>query len=207
MKTILVALLLVVNFAVSAKFYKGTILLMDGNSKNGYIELPGYPDDKKIKFRNEERGKTEKIEIDLVKSFEIVNDENSLIKYITIYLATPKLFTKYQYKIENHKSWVEVIKEGKINLYSANYAYNSGAKTGGGSSIFIQKENEEYACYLDSIFGGLNFTLGSFANLKKNLGNIFENDCPKLIELLTKQDTKKNGYEYILELYDKNCGK
>lgn len=207
MKTIAVALLLLVNFTVSAKFYKGTILLMDGSSKNGYIDLPDYPDDKKLKFREEENGKTEKIEIDLVKSFDIVNDENDTVKYITICLAEPKAFTKNQYKIDNHKSWVKVVKEDKINIYAAYYAYSPGSKTGGGSSIYIQKVNAEYACYLDSSFGGLTFTMGAFANLKRNLENIFENDCPKLAQLLTKEDMKKKGYEYIIELYDKNCGK
>ena len=207
MKTIAVVLLLVVNFTVSAKFYRGTILFTDGNSKNGYIELPDYPDDKKIKFREEERGKTEKIEIDLIKSFEIINDNNSSVKYITIYLAEPKAFAKNQYKIDNHKSWVKVVKEGKINLYSAYYSYSLGVKTGGGSSTYIQKENMEYACYLDSSFGGLNCTIGAFANLKRNLENIFEKDCPKLAQLVNKEDMKKKGYEYIVVLYDTNCDK
>lgn len=162
---------------------------------------------KKLNSEPKKKEKQKKIEIDLVKSFEIINDNNSTVKYITIYLAEPKAFTKNQYKIDNHKSWVKVIKEGKINLYSAYYSYSPGTKTGGGSSIYIQKENEEYACYLDSSFGGLNFTIGAFGNLKRNLGNIFEKDCPKLIELITKEDLNKKGYEYLVELYDKNCGK
>lgn len=205
MKTITVALLLLVNFSVSAKFYKGTILLMDGNSKNGYVELPDYPDDKKIKFREEEKGKTEKIEIDLVKSFEIVNDKNSTVKYITVYLAETKPFTKYQHKLDDHKSWVKVVKEGKINLYSASAVYSTG--TGGGTSTYIQKENDNYAYYIASGYGGFNISMNGFSVLKNYLGSIFEKDYPKLVQLINKKDINKNGYEYIIELYDKNCGK
>lgn len=207
MKTITIALLLLVNFTVSAKFYKGTILLMDGNSKNGYIELPDYPDDKKIKFREEEKGKTEKIEIEIVKSFEIVNDKNSTVKYITIYLAEPKPFTKNQHKLDDHKSWVKVVKEGKINLYSASAVYSPGSGTGGVTSTYIQKENDKYAYFIADGYGGFNINMNGFSVLKKYLGSIFEKDCPKLAQLLNKDDMKKKGYEYILELYDKNCEK
>ena len=207
MKTITVALLLLVNFTVSAKFYKGTILFMDGNSKNGYIELPDYPDDKKIKFREEERGKTEKIEIDVVKSFEIINDKNSTVKYITIYLAEPKPFTKNQHKLDDHKSWVKVVKEGKINLYSASAVYSPGSGTGGGTSTYIQKENDKYAYFIADGYGGFNISMNGFSVLKNYLGSVFEKDCPKLAQLLNKDDMKKKGYEYIVELYNKNCGK
>jgi hypothetical protein len=206
MRTLTIALLLLVNFTVSAKFYKGTILLMDGNTKKGGIELPDYPDDKKLKFRNDEEGKKEKIEIDLVKSFEILNDKNILVKYITIYLAEPKPFTKNQYKLDDHKSWVKVVKEGKINLYTAYSVYNPGTKTGGDSSTYIQKENDKYAYYIASGYGGFNINMNGFSTLKKYLGSIFEKDCPNLVQLIKKEEMNKKGYEYIVELYEKNCG-
>lgn len=206
MKTITVALLLLVNFNVSAKFYKGTILLMDGNSKNGYIELPDYPDDKKLKFREEERGETEKIEIDLVKSFEIVNDKNINIKFITIYLAGMRLKISLRY-FDNQKSWVKVVKEGKINLYSASSVYTPHIG-GGVTYTYIQKENDnKYAYFIASDEGGSNEISSGISLLKKSIGKVFENDCPKLAQLINKEDIKKNGLEYIIELYDKNCGK
>lgn len=206
MRTLTVALLLLVNFTVSAKFYKGTIFLMDGSSKKGAIELPDYPDDKKLKFRNEEDGKKEKIEIDLVKSFEILNDKNSIVKYITIYLAEPKPFTKAQFKIDDHKSWVKVVKEGKINLYSAYTVYSPASGTGGGSSTYIQKENDQYAYYIASDYGGFTINMNAFSTLKKLIESIFEKDCPNLVQLLKKEEMNKKGYEYIIELYEKNCG-
>lgn len=205
--TLTVVLLLLVNFTVSAKFYKGTVLLMDGNSKKGLIVLPEYPDDKKLKFKNEETGKTEKIEIDLVKSFEILNDKNISIKYITIYLAEPKPFTKSQHKLDNHKSWVKVLKEGKIKLYSASAIYSSGSGTGGGTSTYIQKENDKYAYFIADGYGGYNINMNGFSVLRNYLGSIFEKECPKLVDLITKEDINKKGYEYIIELYEKNCGK
>jgi hypothetical protein len=53
---------------LSAKFYKGKITFNDGTSKNGFIELPEYPDDAKINLKNEENGKTEKYKIDDVSN-------------------------------------------------------------------------------------------------------------------------------------------
>jgi len=205
MKT-LVALLLLVNFSMSAKFYKGTVLLMTGISKNGYIELPDYPDDKKLKFRNDENGKTEKLEIDLVKSFEILNSKNETIKFTTIYLADPKPFTKSKFTLDTKKSWVKVIKEGKISLYSASSEYSPGTGTGGVTSTYVQKENDDYAYFIADGYGGFNINMNGYSVLKNYLGSIFEKDCPKLVESLNKDDIKKNGFVYIIDLYEKNCG-
>lgn len=206
-RTLAIVFLLIVNFTFSAKFYKGTILLVDGNIINGYIELPEYPDDKKLKFRNEEKGKTEKIEIDLVSSFEILNDKKVTIKYLTIYLAEPKPFTKSEHKFDNHKSWVKVVKEGKICLYTASAVYSPGSGTGGFTSSYIKKENDKYAYFIADGNGGFNINMNGFSVLKKYLGSIFKKDCPKLVDLITNEDMNKKGYEYIIELYEKNCGK
>ena len=51
MKKNLLLLLIMLPLIASAKFYKAKIIFNDGNSKNGFIELPEYPDDSKIKFR------------------------------------------------------------------------------------------------------------------------------------------------------------
>jgi len=49
--------------------------------------------------------------------------------------------------------------------------------------------------------------MNGFSNLKSIIKSYFEEDCPKLNELMTKEDLKKSGYAYIVDLYEQNCGK
>jgi hypothetical protein len=39
------------------------------------------------------------------------------------------------------------------------------------------------------------------------IGIIFKKDCPKLADLIVKDDLKKNGFTQIVYLYEQNCGK
>lgn len=211
----IVLLFVLVPFVSFAKFYKGTVTMNDGSFKKGFIEMPDYPDDAKLKFRTEERGSTEKLEIETVKEFEIVNDKNKIVKFITIFLATPKIFTKDQFTIDKKKSWLRIEKEGKISLYSNTVAFSSGmapsggsiSGSGGGISYYIRKGTDNHAYVIDYVFGGLNFCPTCFNQMKKTISRIFEKDCPKLVDLIVKDDIKKNGYGRIVELYEQNCGK
>lgn len=202
-------------FLSFAKFYKGTVTMNDDSVKKGFIELPEYPDDAKLKFRTEEKGSTEKLEIESVKGFEVLNDKNQTIKFITFYLARPKPFTNIEFKIDSKKSWVRIIKEGKISLYSTSEAYSSvmsssgGAMPGsgsGGTSYYIKKGTDNYAILIDQTIGG-SICGNCFSQMKKIVSKIFEKDCPKLADLLVKDDLKKNGYAQIVYLYEENCGK
>jgi len=192
----------------NAKFYKAVVTLNDGNLKNGFVELPDYPDDKNLKFRSEEKGKTEKLSVDLVKGFEFTNDKNEIVKYVTLYLADPKPFTNDKFKFDDKKSWLKVVKEGKINIYVATSVYSPGSGTGGFSTLHVQKENDKYAYFFaDGGSGGFNFNMNGFQTTKKYLNTIFGTDCPKLVELLNKDEFNKKGASYLIDLYEKNCGK
>lgn len=205
----LILLVFLIPFMSFAKFYKGTITMNDGSLKNGYIELPEYPDDAKIKFRTEEKGNNEKLEIDTVKGFEIINDKNEVVRYTTVFLAEPKIFTNDQFTLDKKKSWVKIIKEGKITIYSAYATYSQGSGTGGFSTCYIKKTDEDYAYFFadgGGNGGGFSINMNGFSTLKKYLGKIFEKDCPKLVDLIEKEDIKKNGLVRIVELYEQNCG-
>jgi hypothetical protein len=205
MKQIL--LLLLFPLMVSAKFHKAKLTFNDGTSKNGYIELPEYPDDAKIKFKSEEKGKTEKYSIEEVSNFEITNEKKETIKYITLKLAEQGTFNLKKIKPSNKKVWARIIKEGKISLYAGYYAYNAGTKTGGGGTYYIKRQNEDFALFLDEFGGdGLSICMNCFPNLKKTLKAYFEEICPKYPELLTKEDLKKKGMSYLVDLYEQNCG-
>jgi len=207
----LILLFVIFPFVSFAKFYKGTVTMNDDSLKKGFIELPDYPDDSKIKFRSEEKGKNEKLDIDTVKGFEIVNDNNETIEFIAIYTAHQG---SNKLNIDKKKSWVSIIKLGKINLYRT-YESGSPATMGvpgsgssGGFTYYINRPEDNFVIYIDiSIGGGFNFCGNCFSQMKKNLSRIFENDCPKFVDLIEKDDFKKNGHVRIVELYEQNCGK
>jgi hypothetical protein len=206
----LILLVFLVPLFCNAKFYSGTVTMSDNSLKKGFIEIPEFPDDTKLKYRIEEKGKTEKLEINSVKGFEITNDKNETIKFIPIYTAYQG---SNKLNIDKKKSWASIVKEGKINLYRTYTSGTSGTMgvpgsgSSGGFTYYINRPNDEYIIYIDeSDGGGLNFCGNCFTQLKKTLAKIFENDCPKLADLVDKQDLKKNGYVRIVELYEQNCG-
>ena len=210
----LILLFVLIPFVSFAKFYKGTVTMNDGSVKNGFIELPEYPDDAKLKFRTEERGSTEKLEIDNVKAFEIINGENKTIKFISSYTAYKG--NGDLIKLDKKKSWLRILKEGKISLYIASSGGSSvmspsgGSMPGsssGGAIYYIRKGTENYVFIIDQVFGGFTACGNCFSQMKKTLSRIFEKDCPKLADLIFKDDIKKNGYVRIVELYEENCGK
>ncbi|MFN7777104.1 hypothetical protein [Flavobacterium sp.] len=208
MKKNLLLLLIMLPLIASAKFYKAKIIFNDGNSKNGFIELPEYPDDSKIKFRSEEKGKTEKYDINEVNSFEITNDKNQILNYITLKLAEQGTFNLKKIKPGDKKVWARIVKEGKISIYATYYAYNPGTKTGGGGTFYIKRENEDFALYLDDFNGDeLSICMNCFSNLKKTLKAYFEEICPVFLEKLNKEEYNKKGVIYFIELYEQNCGK
>ncbi|MES2544799.1 MAG: hypothetical protein V4548_07930 [Bacteroidota bacterium] len=197
----LLLLFILIPFSALAKFYPGNIILNDGTSKKGFIEIPAY-NDAKIKFKADKKEKAESFEIGLVKSFEIVNDENITLKYVTIFLANQKPFKPSEFTVDKKKSWVMIVKEGKINLYSV--YFNSA--TDEGYSFYIKKEKDDHALFISQSFGGGNICMNCFTTLKSTIKTIFEKDCPKLSDLLDKNDLKKNGLSRIVELYEENCG-
>jgi hypothetical protein len=200
MKKLLV-LFILIPFSVLAKFHPGSITFNDGTSKNGFVEIPNY-DESKIKFKIGKKEKAESFEIDVVKSFEIVNDENITVKYTTIFLANQKTFKPSEFNIDKKKSFVMIVKEGKINLYSAYFNNINGE----GYAFYIKRENEDHAIFISQSLLGANFCMNCFTTLKSVIKTIFEKDCPKLSDLLDKNDLKKNGLGRIVELYDQNCG-
>ncbi|WP_460577147.1 hypothetical protein [Flavobacterium koreense] len=205
-KTLL--LLLLMPLLASAKFYKAKITFNDGKIKNGFLELPDYYDNPKIKFKEEEKGKIEKIGIEEVSGFEITNDKNDVIKYVTLKLAEQNSFNLKKIKPGDKKIWARIIVEGKISIYAGYVAYEPSNRSGGGGIYYIKRQNEDYALYLDEFGGdGLSVCMNCFTSLKKTLKLYFDETCPQFSELLNKDELKKNGVKHIVDLYEQNCGK
>ena len=165
---------MIVPFTVFAKFHKGTVYLNDGTSKVGYVEVPDYPDDAKLKFRDDKKGKTQKIEIDLVKGFDVTTDEDKTYNYITMLLAQPKVFTNDQFKLDTKKSWVRIVKEGKLDIYQTYSVYSHSSKTGGGGSVYIHKNEDNCAYFFANFYGGFNINMNGYSQSLKYIRAIFE---------------------------------
>lgn len=200
----LILLFFLIPFSVFAKFYQGSLTLNSGSILKGFIEIPNY-DDSKIKFRSEKNALTDKYKIEDVKGFEIINEDNQTIKYTTLILVRPKIFKPSELKINKKKSWVCLIKEGKINLYSAYYFNQSGRDISYGYLFYIQKTDEKFARY---IYEGIRSPVigDRYAQLKNYLKLYFEKDCPNLLKSIENDDLDKNGLERIVEIYDQFCG-
>lgn len=191
-------------FSVFAKFFQGSITFSDGSIKKGFIEIPYY-DDSKIKFRSAENSDTKKYSIDEVIDFEIINEENEKISFTKFLLSSPKLFGKDHIKIDTKKSWVRIIKEGKITVFSAEYYERSGNGYAGGLRFYVKKTNENFARLIrEKPNAGI--IINEYKANIHYLKYYFEDECPKFIEALSPEDIKTNGMERIVELYDKYCG-
>ncbi|RTY93413.1 hypothetical protein [Flavobacterium sp. GT3R68] len=195
-------ILFFIPFSLFAKFYPGSITLYDGVKKNGFLEIPHNYNDDHIRFRLEKNGKTENFEIDYVRSFEIVNDRNTAENYIPLYLGNPD--SKGDIYIAKKKSWVKIIKEGKISIYSATLPFLPD-NASRGIGYYIKRQNEHHGLYLGVGKKGFNFC-SDFNTLKNILKVYFEKDCPALFDLIISADLQNNGLGQIVELYEQNCG-
>ncbi|MCF6132970.1 hypothetical protein [Flavobacterium wongokense] len=207
-------LFILIPFLSFAKYYKGVVNYNDGTTKNGFIELPDNPTEQKLKFRSEENGKTEKLSIDEIAGFDIVNDKNVTFNFISIYLASGRLFSGKNYKIDTKKSWVRVEKVGKkIELVSAYYtSYGVMGAAGQSSSssgrmLYLHRLEKNFALILVPINEyGLGVDVSYYPTVMKILGYHFEDDCPNVLPLITKERLKNEGLGVIVDLFDENCG-
>lgn len=206
-------LFLLFPFLSFSKFYSGKMTMKDNSIKNGFIEVPDDSTNKKIKFRLTEKGDTEKIELENIESFTVINDKKETVKFRIIYLAEFKTFSKTnEFKIDSKLSCVKVVSEGKINLYSAWFvsagygALGTPISTTSGA-LYLNKTGNNYALHFwQGPTSGFVIKIGEFNYIKSMVKKHFEKDCPKLIDLVTKELIKEKGVIHIIDLYEQHCG-
>jgi hypothetical protein len=203
-------LFLLIPILAAAKLYSGKVTMNSGTMKTGLIELPEYPSDATLKYRDSEKGSPEKLSIDDVAGFEFLNDDNVTIQFVTLRLGKPKLFSASELDIDKKKSWVRIVQKGKISIYAGYYQFLKMGKmgsTGGGVTFYVRRPNDDYALNLaEFIEGKISFNMNGFSNIKNLLKFYFDKDCPQLANSLTKDDLKKDRILAVTALYDKNCG-
>lgn len=179
-----------------AKFYPGTITFNDGTKKTGLIEIP-YFDTPKLKFKAEKKSDTEKFGIELVKEFNITNEDNQEYTYLALKLYYINGWRVYELDSEK-KRWARIEKKGKINLMTI---YSSD-----GYHYCLNKSWDENCYHIMSYYGGLSVSINEFKKVKHNTDLIFKEDCPELAESLTKEDYKEKGLKVIIDNYMMLCG-
>lgn len=217
MKRALQILIIIIPFVTFANFHPGVMTLNDGTIKKGLIEIPDDSENSKIKFKSDEDAKKEKIALELIKSFVVYNDKNQSQKFIITHLAYFNPFSKENnFRKHNKLACVAVAREGKLTLCYAWFmtagagggAVGGATVTGGSTSgeTFIYKEGNDYALeFYQGSLKGFNISVNSFKHLKDMITKHFGNECPKLVDLINKEDIKKNGITRVFELYEQNC--
>ena len=197
--------MVLLHFMVLAKFYRGSITLTDDKTIKAYISEP-IGNDSKLKFRYSEDGKTEKIEIEEVKSFEFYDDNNNQKVYHTMLLSNPKFLRPSKFKISKKKYWVKLIKEGKINLYEVYTVVQSGRNINYIYNYYITQENDTYGRFLFSpmsdVFNRIKY---KYAGLDYYLKLYYETKCPEFVKSVKYEILEKYGIGRIVDLYEANC--
>lgn len=201
-------LFILIPIGLTAQFREGTIIFNDGSTKKGYINSPDQPNNSNVRFKVEENGTIEKFKIDEVKGFEIIDDQNEIVHYETIYLAYTNPFNSDKIAVNKKENWARIVKKGKITLYALDKLnYNLILSTT--TYYCIKKQDQDYALYLGDYMygseGNWNWNLNNFTIFKDAIQHYFGKECPQLANLIDKEDFKKNGMGRIVDLYDQNC--
>ncbi|MBS7785950.1 hypothetical protein KIH23_01460 [Flavobacterium sp. CYK-55] len=216
MKKILL-LLILVPFSVFANFYDGTVNFNDGTSKTGLIELPENPGVQSLKFKTDIKAKPESFSINDVKGFEITEKDAEPIKYVAMHIAKGAFFGPGEPKVDKKKSWLSIVKQGKITLYAAYVSSKPGMTMGSARAsgwaaetfFYLGRPDKEYATlfwlYMEGS-GGV-FAINNYKVIKRLTKTHFENNCPALESFIDIDDFRKNGISRIVDLYDEHCGK
>ena len=208
MKNVFFALL--ISAMATAQFNPGTITLNDGSSKTGYIETP-EGQEKKVKFKVDQKSKVEKIGVENVREFEITNFKNEKEKYITLKLGNNKLFNPSEIKVASTKTFVKEIKKGKIGLYASHFKATSvsggGASTRShsyqGDSYYLQRPGDDYAFAIGTHRYDLNFLTGmsTYPVIEEN----FKDICPEFVIKLKEADLPIAKFGEFVEIYERTC--
>lgn len=193
-----------------AKVYPGTVTFNDDSTKSGFIEIP-KKDDKNLKFKATKEGSFEKFEASNIKSIE-VNWDGDTVKFLALYITSASIFNLKSPKLEKNKSWLAVAKEGKslslLSTYSASQKIHGapGSTNLSGTTYYVYKPKQNFCAIFYMTFEGSVVVVGGYKSLQKMLNAYFEEDCPKVIELTTKEAFNKEGIGIVVDIYDEYCG-
>ncbi len=207
----IILIILFLPISVFSQFYKGEVTFNDGTTKTGLLEIPNY-EDKKIKFKANTEAKVEKFKVEDVKKFDIVNDKSKVENYVTLNVGNNKLFNPKKFNIDEKKSFVKIVKQGRISIYLIHY---SGSSSVGGSkqqnysydadTYYLQRENENFAFAIGTHRYDLSFMVG--INLKAVVEINFKEICPEFVKKINESSLISSEFSKIVAIYEQSCTK
>uniref|UniRef100_UPI00404A03F8 hypothetical protein n=1 Tax=Gelidibacter sp. TaxID=2018083 RepID=UPI00404A03F8 len=180
------------------KWYEGELVLTNNDTLNGLVKFENASEDivgfgsNKIKFKENEKAKTEAFKKDEVRHFIVTNNYDNVVKYA--FINTSK----------NRKQLLEVLAEGKVSLYLKSQDYNMPLGRFDNSATqmtmpinhdlyYVKRENQKEATN--------DFFSSVFKSFKKTAANYFS-DCPQVVSKINDETYVWKDLKTIVEEYN-----
>lgn len=193
-----------------AKFLPGEILMEDGSTKSGLIQVPKRPSSQKVKFKDSENADVQVVKIHDIESFTVMSDQGEKYTLESNYIdqskkAGVKRVTKFRiFLVVEVKGYASLYKIGdefrtdkKGNLYL--YSYNAGDGSGTVNfKYYIKKQGAEYA----EIFTIENPVNGFLPDIsRKSIVKAMEIHLPEYPELIENVRSKKIDKLDLIQIF------
>jgi hypothetical protein len=226
MKRLLIALLAIIGlftcnvFSQSligiggAKFLPGEILMEDGSTKSGLIQIPKRPSSQKAKFKDSEEADAQTVKIHDIKSFTVTSELGEKYTLESNYIdqskkAGVKRVTKFRIfllvEVKGYASLYKIGDEFRTDKKGTLYLYSSNAGDGSGVVNFryyIKKQGADYA----EIFTYENPVNGFMPDISRNSVvksmEVHLSEYPELIEKVRSKEIDKVNLLEIFMLYN-----
>lgn len=197
-----------------AKYLPGKILLEDGSSKDGLVQIPKRPSSQKINFKPTEKSDTETIKTHDIKSFFVTSEMGE--KYIleSNYIDQSKKeniqrVTKFRIflvvEVSGYASLYKIGDEFRTDKKGSLYLYSYNAGDGSGAvnfKYYIKKQGAAYA----EIFTIENPVNGFIPDMsRKSVVKAMEthlSEYPELIEKVRNKEIDKIDLIHIFKKYN-----
>ncbi len=197
-----------------AKFLPGKILMEDGSTKNGLVQIPKRPSTQKVKFKESEKATEEVVKIHDIKSFTVTSELGETYTLESNYIdqskkAGVKRVTKFRIflvvEVSGYASLYKVGDEFRTDKKGTLYLYSYNAGDGSGTANFryyVKKQDAEYA----EIFTYENPVNGFLPDIsRKSVVKAMEihlSEYPELIEKVRTKEIDKMNLAEIFTLYN-----
>ena len=207
MKKTFFLLLLISSAVLQAQYYRATLLMVDGSSKEGFSKLPSNQMlDKKIEFKEAKRSPVQKIEEDEVHRILVTSDAGDQFLFErnnVVHLF--KAYGKQWEKEKVNKHWMLLIHANDVlQEYSLAQRYKfdkkdrlmsiTGAHSFWETIYFLLRKYDEEKAYIVS---GKGFTNGM---VRKAMAIYFE-DLPEFVERIENKEFKKANVSDVADAY------
>jgi hypothetical protein len=112
-----------------------------------------------------------------------------------------------EFNIDSDKSFVRIVKQGRINLYAVPFYANSGGGMKNfyheADCFYLQRENDNFAFNIGIKRSDLNFMSGYDTHFV--IETNFKDICPNLIVKLKETELKASTLSKIVDLYEEHC--